>query len=416
MILYMYIILWFCGNEETLDFSISDEQRELLSRLDEFCDMNLREDLVRRWYAEGGVPDSFMQSYYNEGFGLIGFPERMNGIPSSVLTRVLMLERLGLRAGATLPMSSIMNYANIVSSVANDQQMDEISSYFEKTGRPSFSFAISEPQAGSDSLNARTVAIEQEDGFVIRGTKSFVSFGQYAPYVVLIAHDVALDDDIEVGRKPLTFFFLPSDSEGIDIIPIPKLSQNLIPSAEIIFNEVFVDASAVMGVRGEAARLLLNSFDYGRLYLCATSIGMAQAAFNQAMVYATNRKTTNRTILSFQQVQEMVVDMQIKIDSMRSLLYKTAREFEDSSSEERRLNAAMLKRYVPRAAMEVADSAMQILGSNGFMSTSLSARVWEESRGYRIAEGTDQIMTVIAAKRIARRSEFERSDPPVWRF
>ena len=399
-----------------MDFSINEEQRELLSRLDDFCDMHLREDLVRRWYAEGGVPDSFMRSYYSEGFGLIGFPERMNGIPSTVLTRVLMLERLGLRAGATLPMSSIMNYANIVSTVANDWQMDEISSHFEKTGRPPFSFAISEPQAGSDSLNAQTIAMEHKDGFILRGVKSFVSFGQYAPYVVLIAHDVALDNDIEVGRKPLTFFFLPSNSDGIDIIPIPKLSQNLIPSAEIIFNDVFVEASAVMGIRGEAARPLLNSFDYGRLYLCATSIGMAQAAFNQAMAYATNRKIADKTILSFQQIQEMVVDMQIKIDSMRSLLYKTAKEFEDSPGEQRRLSAAMLKRYAPRTAMEVADSAMQILGSKGFMSTSLAARVWEESRGYRLAEGTDQIMTVIAAKRIAHQFERNHNEPCVWSF
>lgn len=398
-----------------MDFSITDEQRNLLSRLDKFCEDNLSESDIQRWFEEGGVPDSFMSNYYREEFGTIGLPTRMGGTPASAVTRVLMLERLAVHAGATLPVQSLMLNTQIISDLADDRQIDIVRDILESTGKPGFSFAITEPQSGSDSLNVHTTAIETDEGFVISGAKSFVSSGQYAPFIVLIAHDVALTEEAAEDRKPLTFFFLPRDSKGVDTFSISKAGQHLIPTAEMLFDDVFVDKDAVMGERGSGAKALLRIFELGRTYVCATTVGMAQAAFNQAVSFALNRASSGISILSFQQIEEMITDMQIKIDAMRGMLYKTACNLDDQNKDTR-LDTALLKRFVPRTAMEVADNAMQIMGSMGYLSSTRAARIWKECRGNRIAEGTDEIMTVIAAKRITRRAEAEQKEPPVWRF
>ena len=397
-----------------MDFSITDKQKELLERLDRFCDENLDEMEIQRWLVEGNVPDSFLLNYYRS-FGSVGLCPRPEGAPASVLTRVLVLERLGFRAGATLPIQGMMLDTQILSSCASEPQIELIQDALARTGRPGFCLAVTEPQSGSDSFNALTTATECDDGFIISGRKSFVSSGQYASYLVIAAHDTALDAWKEAGRKPLTFFLLPQDSAGLDAIPVSKVGQHLIPTAEIILNDVKVSKDAVVGERGQAANILLQSYEYGRICVCATSVGMAQAAFDQAVTFALRREIGGSSILSFQQIQEMVTDMQIKIDAMRALLYKTACAL-DERAESTRLDTALLKRFVPKTATEVADSAMQILGSIGYMSATKAARIWQECRGNRISEGTDQVMTIIAAKRIARRTEAEHRARPVWRF
>ena len=397
-----------------MDFSITEEQRNLLARLDDFCKANLLETAIQQWIAAGGVPDSFMLKYYQEGFGRIGMPSRMGGISTPIITRVLVLERLALHAGATLPAQGLMTYTHFVSDIASEEQVSLLRGIMEETGKSAFSFAVSEPQSGTRTLDVRATAVEDETGFTINGSKAFVSSGQYAPYVVLIAHDVALEKE-EEAHEPLTFFLVQRDAKGVDTFPMSKIGQRLVPTADIVFDDVHVGRDAVMGERGTGANKLLQSFEYGRTYVCATSVGMAQAAFNEAVDFALNRAISGSSILAFQQIQELITDMQMKIDAMRALLYKTACSL-DERTKDIRLETALLKRFVPKTAMEVADSAMQIMGGLGYRSSTKTARIWEECRGNRIAQGTDEIMTVIAAKRIAARAAIELEDPPTWRF
>lgn len=398
-----------------MDFSLTDEQLTLLQRLDSFCDEHLVERDIQRWLDEGGVPDSFALSYYQEGFADLGTSERLGGKPVDELTRVLILERLALRAGATLPMQEAMLDSYIISRVATDEQVDTLADQVSLTGRLGFSLAVTEPASGSDSLNALTQAVETDDGFIINGAKSFVSNGQYASYIAVLAHDTALGDANDQGHRPLTLFLVSREAEGVDAIPILKAGQKLIPTAEILFNDVFVPRAAVMGTRGEAAPVILRAFSVGRLYLCATTVGLAQAAYQQAMTYGLGRSVSGNNVLDFQQIQELVTDMQIKIDTMRCMLYKTACAF-DAHEGDLKLQAALLKRYVPTAAMEVADSAMQIMGSMGYLDSTKCARIWKECRGNRISEGTDQIMNIIAGKRLVQRAKQNQANPSVWQF
>ena len=398
-----------------MDFSITEEQYALLERLDQFCRENLSESAIKQWIIEGGVPDSFMLKYYKNDFGRIGLPTRMGGITEPVITRVLVLERLAMHAGATLPAQSLMTYMHFISNTANEEQVEALRSVTERTGKVSFSFAITEPQSGSKTFDIRTTAIEDEAGFVINGAKAFVNSGQYAPYIVLIARDPGFKGTATDGHEPLTFFLIPRDCRGVDTYPMSKIGQRLIPTADIVFDNVRIGKDAILGQRGSGAEIMLQSFEYGRTYACATSVGLAEAAFNEAVGYALERSISGSPLIEIPQIQSMLTDMQVKIDAMRALLYKTACSL-DMQTVDVRLETALLKRFVPKTALEVADDAMQIMGGMGYLRASRTARIWEECRGNRIVQGTDEIMSIIASKRIARRAAADRSNPPTWRF
>lgn len=399
-----------------MDFSISEEQRDLIARLEAFCNDNVRETEVRRWIAEGNVPDAFMITYYEEGFGKLGLPEELGGIPASILTRVLVLERLAKHAGGTLPIQALMTCEHYYEHLATKEQAAFLHRITSQTGRPAFSLAVTEPQMGSNLFDIRTTAVEEGDCFVLNGLKSFVNLGQYAPYVMLFAQDVSLNATDIKGKSPLSFFIVSRDAPGLDTFPLAMVGQRLVPTADIEFNDVRIPKESVVGKRGCGADGLLLSLDYARLYACATTVGMAEAALMEAMEHALKRKTSKGVaIISFQRIQDRIVDMQVKIDAMRGLLYKTACAL-DASKEHARLDIALLKRFVPTTAMEVADSAMQILGGMGYLASSRVARIWEECRGNRIILGTDEIMTAIALDRIITRANDEYENKVAWRY
>ncbi len=397
-----------------MDFSITEDQRELLERLDQFCEENLSELEIAAWIERGGVPDSFMKAYYEEGFGKIGLPRKLGGLDSSNVTRALLLERLAYHAGATLPVQILMTDLYFVAKHANNDQIELLRRIIDETGQIPFSLAVSEPQTGSDLYDIATCAVEDGDEFIINGVKSFVNLGQHAPYIALIAQDASLDIRPVTGKIPYTLFLIPRTTPGIDMFTIHKVGQKLIPTADIVFKDARVSKDAVIGERGLGMSRLATTFEYGRTYMCATSIGMAQAALNQAVLYAKNRSSGGTSILAYQQIQAMVVDMQIKIDTMRALLYKTAVSLDNG--ENQRLDTALLKRYVPKTSMEVADSAMQIMGGIGYWASAKVARIWEECRGNRYILGSDELMTIIASKRITDRIAEEEISRPAWRF
>ena len=397
-----------------MNFDLSPEDRTLMERLDVFCDKYLYEENIQKWLVDGGVPDEFMSAYFQEGFAQIGLPEKLGGVPASILTEVLMLELIGRRAGAVLPVQSkqgVLTFAGL----ASEEQLELVKGSIAQTGKCGLSFAVSEPQSGSATFAVDTTVVEEDDYFVMNGAKSFVSSGQYAPYTLVLAHDKALDDAYTGKGRPLTFFLVPLALQGVDTIPVEKIGWRLSPSAEIIFNDVRLRKESVVGSRGEAGVAMLNGFERGRTYTAATTIGMAEAALDEAAFFCCKHKINGKPMIELQAIQELLTDMQVKVDAMRALLYKTACDL-DLSSQDSRVNTAVLKRYAPLAATEVADSAMQILGRQGFVKTSKVARIWAECRGSRLAEGTDQIMSIVAGKRIAARAERERLNRPAWRF
>ena len=257
-----------------------------------------------------------------------------------------------------------------------------------------FALAISEPEAGSDAMNMQTYTRTVDEHLILNGRKTYVNNGEYAPYIMV----AAIDRDCEAPGKypPMTFWLLPRDLKGVSAYPINKIGQSMLPFATLVFDNVELSPAYRLNGRQEGFRQLFRLLEFGRVFTCASSLGMARAAMEDAVAHARSRKAFGVQIGRFQQIEQMLTDMEVSIYNMSSMLYRAALAVDNGGPDER-LSVALMKRYVPDAATEVASSAMQILGGMGYTEGARVSQLWQDCRGNQIAEGTDQIMVYIAS-------------------
>ena len=257
-----------------------------------------------------------------------------------------------------------------------------------------FALAISEPEAGSDAMNMQTYTRTVDEHLILNGRKTYVNNGEYAPYIMV----AAIDRDCEAPGKypPMTFWLLPRDLKGVSAYPINKIGQSMLPFATLVFDNVELSPAYRLNGRQEGFRQLFRLLEFGRVFTCASSLGMARAAMEDAVAHARSRKAFGVQIGRFQQIEQMLTDMEVSIYNMSSMLYRAALAVDNGGPDER-LSVALMKRYAPDAATEVASSAMQILGGMGYTEGARVSQLWQDCRGNQIAEGTDQIMVYIAS-------------------
>ena len=243
-------------------------------------------------------------------------------------------------------------------------------------------------------------SVRSVDGrLFMNGEKMFVNNGEYAPALLVAAIDE--DAPAENGHPTLSMWMVPRTAKGVEAVPESKIGQEMLPFAHIRFDNVELDESWRLQGPAKGFPQLFSFFEYGRVFACATALGEAQAAMDDAVEWARERTAFGTPVSNFQQVQEMLTDMEVKLTNMRHMVYKAAWEFDHGVHE--RLTVALMKRYVPRAATEVASDAMQILGGRGYTTHERISSIWQDCRGFQIAEGTDQIMVYIAAPLVMRK-------------
>lgn len=374
-----------------MDFNLTDEQKKLVSVFRAFGEKVFTFENVNQWTKDQGLPDEvvkeFVDCYYS-------FDVSQQDGAQNLISRVLIVEELSRCAGATLPFQNDMFNLQIVEGFADAQQMAEIVEDYRNSGRIMFALAISEPHGGSDTMAMRTCTQTIDSKLILNGRKTFVNNGEYAPYILV----AAIDRDDASARKypPLAFWLIPRNLEGITAVPISKIGQSMMPFASISFDDVELRGEYRLSNSEGGFRKLFQLLEYGRVFQCASSVGMAQAAMEDAVTYARSRKAFNVQISRFQQIEEMLTDMEVRLCNMRSMLYRTALAIENDD-DDRRLAVALAKRHIPQSAFEVANDAMQILGGMGYTKNSRISRIWQDCRGNQIAEGTDQIMVRIAS-------------------
>lgn len=382
-----------------MDFRLSDDERELVSEVRQFCERYFDEASVAQWRRDGGLPDEVVKAFVNLDFKGFGVIHRRGHEFYDLFAQVLVLEELSRASGAALPFHTDFLQLQILEAFASAGQTAPIREEYQKTGRLAFALAVSEPSAGSDTMGMKTAVSLRDDALVLNGVKSFVNNGEYAPALLVAAIDE--EASAESGEPALSLWLIPRDLEGIRVVPEDKIGQSMLPFASILFDNVVLDES--YRLRGDAKGLsqLFKFFEFGRVFVCATALGQAQAAMEDAVRWAQARSAFGASIASFQQIQQMLTDMEVKLANMRNLVYQAAWEFD--RGEHDRLTVAMMKRYVPATATEVASDAMQILGGRGYTSQERVSSIWQDCRGFQIAEGTDQIMVHIAAPLIMKK-------------
>lgn len=379
-----------------MDFGMSDEQALLLDSVDEFFAQNeqFNEEYIRGCESRHEPLTEYNQAFLDAGFGTLGIPEEYGGTMVDMQTMCMVAEKVNTHGypanvGQTLQIGDILEYGT-------EEQKAEIMRCF-LNNENGFSLALSEPQAGSDSNGIATSYVRRDGKVYINGHKTFITNGDRSKYILVMTRDFSID------AKPshsMTCWLVPTDAPGIKFEPLTKVGELRHSCVEIYFDEVEVDESAMVGPEHSGFLVVMKNFELERLVIAAECLGRAECAYNDALKYATQREQFGKTIGSFQLVQEMLVDMRVKVDNMRNSVYRTAWEYDNGKPI--KVSAALTKYYCAQASFEVCDTAMQVFGGLGYIEDLRVSRLWRNARMYRIAGGTDQIMVHVAGRDLQR--------------
>ncbi|MFF7975178.1 acyl-CoA dehydrogenase family protein [Streptomyces sp. NPDC007905] len=255
-------------------------------------------------------------------------------------------------------------------------------------------YCLSEPSSGSDAASLRTKAVRDGDGWVITGTKAWITHGGIADFYTVMARTG------EDGPRGITAFLVPGDAEGLSgAVPEKKMGMKGSPTAQVHFDGVRVGDDRRIGEEGQGFAIALSALDSGRLGIAACAIGLAQAALDEAVAYATQRRQFGRPIADFQGLRFMIADMATQIEAGRAL-YLAAARLRDADRPFAK-QAAMAKLHCTDTAMKVTTDAVQILGGYGYTADFPAERYMREAKVLQIVEGTNQIQRMVIARHVA---------------
>ncbi|MFI5803884.1 acyl-CoA dehydrogenase family protein [Streptomyces sp. NPDC051561] len=255
-------------------------------------------------------------------------------------------------------------------------------------------YCLSEPASGSDAASLRTKAVREGENWVINGTKAWITHGGIADFYTVLAR-TGVD-----GPRGITAFLVPGDADGLSAAtPEKKMGMKGSPTAQLHFDGVRVSDERRLGDEGQGFAIALSALDSGRLGIAACAIGVAQAALDEALSYATGREQFGRPIADFQGLRFMLADMATQIEAGRAL-YLAAARLRDAGRPFSR-QAAMAKLFCTDAAMKVTTDAVQVLGGYGYTADFPVERLMREAKVLQIVEGTNQIQRMVIARHLA---------------
>lgn len=262
------------------------------------------------------------------------------------------------------------------------------------------SFALTEPDAGSDAGSVRTRADRQDDGFIINGRKRYITNAPHAQLFTVFART----DANAPGSRGVSAFLVPADSKGLSLgKPDKKMGQQGAHVCDVVFEDVYVPADALLG--GEAALhkgflTAMKTLDRGRLHISALAVGCAQRLIEEATRYAAERQQFGQAIGEFQLVQAMLADSATEAYAARTMVLDAARRRDEGTDNE--ALASRSKLFATEMVGRVADRAVQIFGGAGYMEEYGIERFYRDVRLLRLYEGTSQIQQLIIAKALLK--------------
>jgi alkylation response protein AidB-like acyl-CoA dehydrogenase len=263
-------------------------------------------------------------------------------------------------------------------------------------------YCLSEPHSGSDAAALTTRAVRDGDGFVVNGTKAWITHGGRADFYSVM---VRTSDD---GPRGISCLLVDGSTPGLSAAtPERKLGANASPTAQVILEDVRVDTDRLMGAEGAGFTVALAALDAGRLGIAACAVGLAQAALDAATAYAVERKQFGRSISEFQGVSFMLADMATAVAGARALYVDAARRRDIGLPFG--TMAAMAKLAATDAAMHVTTDAIQVLGGAGYTQDFPVERYFREAKALQIVEGTNQVQRMVIGRALTRGQSTSRA-------
>ena len=381
-----------------MDFSRTEEQELLLESLQTVMERGNFESYFRECDENHQFPDQAVEALVEAGFASLGIPEELGGTPTDILTQIMVAEEAHALGYPSLCWINFSTEVDDILSFGNKEQQEKVISYALQGKKP-FTLGFTEPQAGSDSAAMSTTATKRDGKVYINGNKTFNTSADRAPYMLCVCRSGINENPYQ----DFSMYLFPMDAPGVTIEKLSKVGNNMCGTYEVHLDNVECEESDLVGVECKGFYQLMKNFEVERLTICAANVGMARCAYDEALRYAAQREQFGKPIGTFQLIQEKLVDMRIKIENMQNLLYKTA--WKKMQGESIMIDSSLVKRYTGKAAFEVIDDAMQIMGGIGYTDDCRISRLWRDQRVYRIMAGTEEIMVHTAGRAIIKEAQ-----------
>ena len=328
--------------------------------------------------------------------GMMASPDYNGGGMDAISYVIAMEEIAKVDAAASVVMS--VNNSLVCSLLEKYGDSFQKEKYLSKLAKGELlgAFSLSEPQSGSDASNMLTFARKTDDGYLLSGTKNWVTNGKNSD-VVLVA---ALTEK-DVGHKGISCFIVEKGFNGFSVgKPEKKLGIKSSDTTELYFDNVEIPKENLIGNEGDGFKICLGTLDGGRIGIAAQALGIAQASLEAAINYSKERKQFNKPISSFQAIQFKLTDMSIAIESARLLTIKAA--WLKDNGLKYGVEAAMAKLHASEVAMKASTECVQIHGGYGYIRDYGVERLMRDAKITQIYEGTSEVQRVVIARALLK--------------
>jgi alkylation response protein AidB-like acyl-CoA dehydrogenase len=373
--------------------ALNSEQELIKQTALSFAHQELR-PFANEWDEAHFFPVETMQKAAELGFGSLFIADQDGGAGLSRMDGVLVFEALAQGCVSTSAFLSIHNMvAAMIARFGSQAQKTEFLPDLISM-KTLASYCLTEPSSGSDAASLKTAAQKVNGGYVLTGSKSFISGAGVSGIYVVMARTGG------VGAKGVTAFIVPLGTEGFSFgANEKKMGWRSQPTRQVHLDQVFVPESSVLGEVGQGFKFAMIGLDGGRLNIAACALGGAQDALDRALDYTGQRQQFGKALNTFQVSQFKLADMETELQAARCLLYEAAQRL-DSQDAEASKWCAMAKRFVTDMAFDVANQALQLHGGYGYLADYGIERIVRDLRVHQILEGTNEVMRMIIARQM----------------
>lgn len=378
---------------------MTPEQRQIRDLAREFAENELRPH-AEAWDREGHFPREVVGKLGELGFLGMLLPERWDGLELDTTSYLLALEQIAWGDASVAVAMSVHNSlpTQMILAQGTDAQKER---FLRPMARGEWlgGFALSEADAGSDAASLMAQAVRADGGWVLNGSKAWITNGGFGDVVIAMCRTDSPSD--RKGAKGIGAFILRTDMDGYIVgKKEDKMGQRASETVGIAFRDLFVPDDQVLGDPSQGFVYALQGLDNGRMGIAALATGVAQAALDHALAYAAERRQFGRAIKDFQGMQFKLADMATRIEAARGLVYRAA-EAKDAGEPVTRL-ASMAKLFATEAAMYVTTEAVQVFGGYGYMKEYPVEKLFRDAKVTEIYEGTSEVQRVVIARELYR--------------
>jgi alkylation response protein AidB-like acyl-CoA dehydrogenase len=377
-----------------LDFTLTSEQKLFQKTIHEFCEKEIK-PLAKKIDQEEYFSWELYKKMGKMGFMGMTVPKKYGGSGIDRVSYMIALEEISRVCGSTgitVEAHNSLGVGHIFEKGTEAQRKKYLPNLLN--GKAIAAWALTEPNAGSDAASLQTTAVLDGDEWVLNGTKQFITSGDIAEVVTVMAKT-----DKTKGAKGISAFLVEKDTPGFKAGQLEdKLGLRGSRTAELILEDCRVPKENLLGEKDMGFVGAMNILDRGRTAIGAMSVGIARGALEESIEYAKQRQQFGNPIGKFQAIQWMIADMATEIDAARLLVYRAA--YLEDKNVPFSIEASMAKLFGSEIAMRATRNAIQIHGGYGYMRDRPLERFYRDVKLCQIGEGTSEVQRMIIAKRL----------------